>query len=274
MKFDAVTLAKSRKNPTEAANLLREYVQACILKSLHESRAFESISFVGGTALRFLYSLPRFSEDLDFSLESPANYTPLAWLEKLKRDLSFQGFEASLHFNDRKTVHTAWVRIANLLEPAGLSPRPDQKLAIRLEIDTKPPAGAQTERRMVNRYCLFGIRHHDLPSLMAGKIRTILTRPYAKGRDWFDVLWYASQIPAVTPNLLLLSNALAQGEAGAKRLTQAAAWKKSLLVKLDSLNFEALRADILPFLEREEDANAMTKENLHALLFQSHGEFG
>ncbi|MDP2790426.1 MAG: nucleotidyl transferase AbiEii/AbiGii toxin family protein, partial [Rectinemataceae bacterium] len=94
MKTDALRLAKSAHDPIEAGNLLREYVQARILGSLHESRAFESLSFVGGTALRFLYALPRFSEDLDFSLETPDGYDAARWLKKLKRDLEFQGFDA------------------------------------------------------------------------------------------------------------------------------------------------------------------------------------
>ena len=266
MKFEAVKLARSAGEPTRAANLLREYVQACILRSLHEARAFESLSFVGGTALRFLYLLPRFSEDLDFSLETPEAYAPVQWLGKLRRDLEFQGFETTVTFNEKKNVQVAWVRIADLLFPAGLSPRSDQKLAIKIEIDTKPPAGALLERRMVTRYALFGIRHHDLPSLMAGKIRAMLARPYAKGRDWFDLLWYGSRIPAVEPNMVLLSNALAQGNFTFSEPLHAQKWKEALSTTLDRMDLEALRIDAEPFLERREDAAAMTAENFRTLL--------
>lgn len=58
------------ENPTQKLNLMREYLQAVALRSLHESEAFKNLAFVGGTALRFIYSLARFSEDLDFSLEN------------------------------------------------------------------------------------------------------------------------------------------------------------------------------------------------------------
>jgi len=266
MKSDALKLAKSAREPVEAGNRLREYVQARILGSLHESRAFESLSFVGGTALRFLYALPRFSEDLDFSLETPESYKPAQWLGKLKRDLDFQGFDTAITFNDKNAVHVAWVRIADLLHPAGLSPRREQKLAIKLEIDTQPPAGASLERKMITRHVLFGIRHHDLPSLMAGKIRVMLTRPYDKGRDWFDLLWYGSQIPTVEPNLTLLSNALAQGKAGQAPAIHAQEWRQALTAKLESLDFEAIRADVEPFLERREDIAVMTAANLKEML--------
>lgn len=259
MKSDALRLAESAPDPVAAGNLIREYVQASILRSLHESRAFESLSFVGGTALRFLYNLPRFSEDLDFSLETPERYAPENWLKKLKRDLGFQGFDATISLNDKNVVQVAWVRIADLLYPASLAPSREKKLAIKLEIDTEPPAGARFETKMVTRYLLFGIRHHDLSSLMAGKIRAMLTRPYAKGRDWFDLLWYASQIPAVEPNMALLSNALAQVSPGHESAIQASEWKEALAAKLESLNFEALQADVEPFLERRADTAVLNE---------------
>lgn len=266
MKSEALKLAKSAQNPIEAGNLLREYIQALILRSLHESRAFESLSFVGGTALRFLYNLPRFSEDLDFSLEMPEDYKLAQWLEKLKRDLKFQGYDVAITLNDKNIMHVAWVRIVDLLFPAGLTPRKEQKLAIKLEIDTEPPAGARLESKMVNRHLLFGIRHHDLSSLMAGKIRAMLTWPYAKGRDWFDLLWYVSQIPAVEPNMSLLLNALAQGSPDNEVAIQASDWKDALATKLESLNFEALQNDVKPFLERGADTAVLNEFALRAAL--------
>lgn len=96
-------------------NIAREYLQAYALRSLHESGAFTSLSFVGGTALRFLFQLPRFSEDLDFSLEDTSGYQPELWLSKLKQDLHYAGFDTSITWNDRKTVHTVWVKTRKLL---------------------------------------------------------------------------------------------------------------------------------------------------------------
>ena len=72
MKEEAIAIAGEESDPSRRLNVLREYLQACILRSLHESEGFVQLSFVGGTALRFLYNLPRFSEDLDFTLEKSA----------------------------------------------------------------------------------------------------------------------------------------------------------------------------------------------------------
>ena len=88
MKEQAIDLVQIVQAPAEKLNILREYLQAFVMRSLHESEAFACLSFVGGTALRFVYDLPRFSEDLDFSLEEPTGYDPLQWLKKLKRDMT------------------------------------------------------------------------------------------------------------------------------------------------------------------------------------------
>ena len=74
MKEKALLLVKDIVDPTYKLNILREYLQAFTLRSLHESKAFQCLSFVGGTSLHFLFDLPRFSEDLDFSLENPQGY--------------------------------------------------------------------------------------------------------------------------------------------------------------------------------------------------------
>ncbi len=101
---------------------------------------------------------------------------------------------------------------------------------------------------------------------MAGKIYAMLTLPYAKGRDWFDLLWYASQIPALEPNKSLLSNALAQGNPGHDSAIQASEWKEALTAKLECLNLEALQADVEPFLEWREDSTALNEVALRAAI--------
>jgi len=265
MKQDALRLAASVTDPALKLNLLREYLQACALRSLHEADAFLNLSFVGGTALRFLFQLPRFSEDLDFSLELPENYAPEPWLAKMKRDFGYLGFAADITWNDRKTVNVAWIKVASLLMEAGISKRSDQKLAIKIEIDTRPPEGAVVEKRVLNRYVFFAVRHHDLSSLMAGKVRALLTRPFQKGRDWYDLLWYLAQVPPVQPNPVLLSNALAQpGDVNLYRPDLG--WKGSLRSILDTLDSGALRDDVAVFLEHPRDADLLTAEHFRQLL--------
>jgi hypothetical protein len=130
MKEQALALARTARDPGQALNLLREYLQTLALRSLHECEAFRPLAFVGGTALRFLHGLPRFSEDLDFSMVSAKGYSGMEWMAKVKRDMSLAGFDPLVTWNDRKAVHTGWIRLAGLLYEAGLSAMPEQKLAI------------------------------------------------------------------------------------------------------------------------------------------------
>lgn len=264
MKEQALALARRTEDPGQALNLLREYLQALVLRSLHESEAFRPLAFVGGTALRFLHGLPRFSEYLDFALVTAEGYAGQDWLAKVKRDLTLAGFVPEVTWNDRKVVHTGWVRLAELLHEAGLSGLPAEKLSIKVEIDTRPPAGARCERRIVTRHLIFLLQHYDLPSLLAGKLHAVLTRKYAKGRDWYDLMWYLSQRPPVVPNLDLLQAALDQTQ-GAGRF-DARSWRGLARDRLASLDLQAVVAEVEPFLERPRDAVLLTRDNLAALL--------
>jgi len=264
MKEEALALVRGVSDPGQALNRLREYLQAFVLRSFHESEAFRPLAFVGGTALRFLYNLPRFSEDLDFSLVSAEGYDGQKWMAKVKRDLALAGFNPEVTWNDRKVVHTGWVCVAGILHDAGLSAMPAEKLAIKLEIDTRPPAGARCERRVVTRHVTFLLQHYDLPSLLAGKLHAAITRKYAKGRDWYDLVWYLSQRPPVAPNLSLLQYALDQTQ-GAGRYN-AQSWIELVRDRLATLNLEAVCDDVSPFLERPQDSALLTRVNLEGLL--------
>ena len=97
------------------------------------------------------------------------------------------------------------------------------------------------------------VRHHDLPSLMAGKIHSVKARPYVKGRDWYDLVWYCSKTPRVEPNHALLQAALDQTEGSGSY--EAQRWREMLLALLDELDTKTIRDDVLPFLERSSDAD-------------------
>ena len=269
MKEQALALVRGLTDPGQALNRLREYLQTLVLRSFHEGEAFRPLAFVGGTALRFLHGLPRFSEDLAFSVVSAEGYAGRGWMAKVKRDLTLAGFDPEVTWNDRKTVHTGWVRVAGILHDAGLSGLPGQKLAIKVEIDTRPPAGARCERRLVTRHVTFLLQHHDLPSLLAGKLHAAITRKYAKGRDWYDLMWYLSQRPPVKPNRPLLQNALDQTR-GTGRY-DAHDWETLVRARLSAFDLEAIGDDVRPFLERPADAGLLTRDNLLGLLRSVRG---
>ena len=148
MKDRALQLA-GKAPPGQQRNVLREYLQAHVLYSLQLVRAFERIAFVGGTALRFLYGLHRYSEDLDFSLEHAKGYSFGRLLNRVESDLTNAGFDVTMHPHEGDPIHSAFVRLPGLLYEAGLSPHRTEKLSVKIEIDTRPPAGATTKTTLI-----------------------------------------------------------------------------------------------------------------------------
>ena len=111
MKERALAITHGATDPGQALNRLREYLQALVLRSFHESEAFRPLAFLGGPALRFLHGLPRFSEDLDFSVVSSGGYDGKEWMTKVRRDLTLAGFAPEVTWNDRRTVQVGWLRV-------------------------------------------------------------------------------------------------------------------------------------------------------------------
>ena len=71
-------------------NSLKEIFQEIALLGLWRAKFFEHAAFYGGTALRILYGLNRFSEDMDFSLlDHHISRRPLL----LDKEISFEDFE-------------------------------------------------------------------------------------------------------------------------------------------------------------------------------------
>lgn len=261
MKEIAIRNARKTTDPAQRLNQVREYLQAMVLRSMHEAGAFTALSFVGGTALRFLFDLPRFSEDLDFLLEG-SEYHPDSLAKKIERDLTRQGYAVEVRWKSERVVHVGWVRVAELLHELDLAGLREQNLSVKIEIDTNPPGGAQTEARLVRRHILVALRHHNLPSLFAGKVHALLTRPYTKGRDWYDLVWYLTQRPQPEPNAELLHNALSQSNIDLGDLP----WRDAVRAAVEQIDTVAAARDVAPFLEDAGEAQLLTRENLLSVL--------
>lgn len=268
MKEHLAALIRSSVSPLDARNLAREYLQALILQSLQRVGAMNTLAFHGGTALRFLYSLPRFSEDLDFALERNSNqYDFRGCLQSIRKEMEAQAYAVTLKVSDQKTVHSAFIRFTGLLHDLKLSPHQDEVLAVKLEVDTHPPSGAGMTTSLVRHHVLLNLHHHDRASLLAGKLHALLQRSHLKGRDLYDLLWYLSDRTWPAPNLTLLNNALAQTGWTNPILTENN-WRAVVREKLESISWNHALEDVRPFLALQRDADLLTKENLIQLLKQ------
>ncbi len=266
MKAFLEQLLKDATDPIASRNLVREYLQARILESLQRAGAMIPLAFHGGTALRFLYSIPRYSEDLDFALERPgADYDFRAYLRAIQDEFMKEGYEVVIKLNDKKAVNSAFVRFNHLLYELALSPHKDEVLAVKIEVDTNPPPGAGLDITIVRRHVTLRLQHHDRASLMAGKLHAIFQRRYVKGRDLYDLMWYLSDPDWPNPNLTLLQNALHQtGWNGP--VPDENNWWDILVRRLGNIDWKRGIADVKPFLERANEVDLLTRESFEKLI--------
>lgn len=266
MKDYLYTLVKQTNSPMDGRNMVREYLQARILGSLQRSGAMIPLAFHGGTALRFLYAHGRYSEDLDFSLEGDrGSYNLRSYLKAIRSDLSSEGYQVEIKLSDQRTVNSAMIRFQGLFYEMGLSPMRSEILAVKIDVDTNPPAGAGLETTVIRRYVVLQLHHHDKASLLAGKLHAILQRSYTKGRDIYDLLWYLSDPTWPEPNLILLNNALAQTNWAGDSLTKDN-WKGIVWERLKKQNWTNIIHDVQPFIEPGVDLNLLHLENFEQLL--------
>jgi len=266
MKEHLATIVRIAPTPIHGRNLAREYLQARILGTLQRAGAMIPLAFHGGTALRFLYASARYSEDLDFALEqAQSQYDFRAYLRAIQSAFTAEGYTLDLKVSDQKTVHSAFVRFRGLPYELELSPHRDEVLAVKIEVDTKPPAGAGLATTVIRRHVPLQLHHHDRASLLAGKLHAVLQRPYLKGRDLYDLLWYLSDPDWPAPNLTLLNNALQQTGWEAELLTEDN-WRKTVRRRLQAVAWEQVVDDVRPFLDSSGDAGLLTAENLKHVL--------
>ncbi|SLM18691.1 conserved hypothetical protein [uncultured spirochete] len=227
------------KSEIEEEQAVREITQELILAALGRTEFFKEAAFQGGTCLRVLYGLDRFSEDLDFALKerNPA-FEWEKYLGAVTEELAAYGYR--IEIQDR-SVRDAMVKKAFIKDDAIGKVLNFQyagktgvlgKIRIRLEVDSNPPAGSRYEIRYLDFPFISSVVAQTLPSLFAGKIHALLCRDYLKGRDWYDFLWYTARKTPI--NYTLLSSALAQ----------VGPWKGVDLSVDYSWCFEALRNKI------------------------------
>lgn len=266
MKEVLARLIEESPSPLKARNVMREYLQARILACLQREGAMVPLAFHGGTALRFLYALPRHSGDLEFTLEGePSTYGLERYAQAIETEFHREGYAIDAKRSEDRAVQNAWIRFPGLPFEMGLSGQKGEIFSVKLEVDTNPPEGAGLDTTVVRRHVTLQLYHHDQESLLAGKIHAILQRSFTKGRDLYDLLWYLSDPDWPAPNLTLLNNALTQTGWEGPPLTEGS-WRDVLRERIQDLAWRNVREDVAPFLERLEERDLLTRANLLRLL--------
>lgn len=243
-------------NAEEELMALKEITQDVALYSLYKSGFFQKAAFLGGTSLRILHGIDRFSEDLDFSTITPeVNFDLAKYLDDATLIMNAYGYDLSINKKDLddKAVQSRFLKDDSIKKVLTFKYFQDsrQKIKIKIEIDTNPPLGAVHGLSYVDFPEDFPVSAYDLPTLMAGKLHALLCRPYPKGRDWYDFLWYVSN--KVSPNLNFLNNALIQlGPWKGKKIEVNSLFlQKEMAKKIKSLDWKDLALDARKFLTME-----------------------
>ena len=249
------------KSVDDSVRALREIIQEVALLGLWRSKFFEHAAFYGGTALRILYGLDRFSEDLDFSLLEPSPDFNLArYTASLEEELSAFGFNVRVEMVDKaveSAVQSAFLKANTrnellVIETGG--ELAGQVLKVKIEVDTDPPTGFTTSTRYLLQPIPFAVRSYSLPDLFAGKMHALLFRRWknrVKGRDWYDFVWYAANHPQL--NLAHLDQRMRQtGHWSGDLPLSPAAFRELLSDSIDRLDVDQARNDVAPFVKDQQ----------------------
>lgn len=237
----------------EELNALKEITQEVALYSLHKAGFFNEACFIGGTALRILHGLDRFSEDLDFSLIRPTPTFSLdTYLKKSMQEMNAYGYDLSIDEKDLsdKNIQSRFLKDDSIKNVLTFKHAQDlrSKIKIKIEIDTNPPEAATLKSEYVDFPMDFQVQSYDLPSLMSGKLHALLCRPFVKGRDWYDFSWYVTK--GITPNYAQLTNALFQlGPWKGQNITVDEPFlREQLREKIETLKWKDVANDVRKFL--------------------------
>ena len=208
--------------------------------------------------MRILHKLPRFSEDLDFILKEPdPKFEWSGYLNQLLKGLEEFGLQSEVLDKSQmdQNIKKALLKdnsVTNQLSLAFYQGHPDRKLNIKLEIDINPPAGSNFEHSYLDFPLDFEVCHQDLSSNFSLKIHALLCRPYLKGRDWYDFIWYVKQ--NIRPNLPHLQAALIQyGPWKGQEIEIDADWlNHTLLEKVAAIDWSEATQDVERFLNTAE----------------------
>jgi len=245
-------------NQLEEEHAVKEIIQDIALYGLWRAGFFEVAAFQGGTSLRILHGMTRFSEDLDFILKK--SNVDFSWSPYLGGMVScFTEFGLKSEVLDKgkmdQRIKKALIKDNSIGQQLNLSfyqGNPAKKQKIKLEIDVDPPENSHFEYSYLDFPLDCEVCHQDLSSNFALKIHALLCRPFLKGRDWYDFNWYIKQ--GVRPNLSHLRSALFQwGPWQGQELVFDLKWlKHELTEKIVSIDWLEAATDVERFVIPQE----------------------
>ena len=258
--FDEMVAAYNPQNAEQRLNAQHQAMQHIVLAGLHKGGFFEHAAFYGGTCLRIFHNLPRFSEDMDFSLtEKNPNIHLENYFQAIQNVFAFTGKEVVI--TKKEKLNFGRVESAFLKEDTStydIAFRTEKTIKVKIELDTNPPLGFNTEQKLLMKPYSLMVRCFTLPDLFAGKMHALVYRNWKtriKGRDWYDFEWYIRfNIPLNFTHLQERIREFSGHEVSKEEFMQL------LRERLSTADINQVKEDVLPFVDRPSDLDIWSND--------------
>jgi len=254
--FDQMLSRYEIKTNDDNINAQHEVMQQVALAGLYRGGFFNKTAFYGGTSLRIFHGLERFSEDMDFSLlKKDKDFDLKDYFAPIKAEFKALGRDVIINKKEKKketNVESAFLKDDTSIY--NLQFRTERSIKIKIEVDTDPPPGFNTEHKLLLMPFSFMVRCYSLPDLYAGKIHALLFRAWRnriKGRDWYDFEWYVRNSAKLNIEHFN-QRAIQSGSVPSEGLTTNEL-RKMLKDKIMKTNIEMVKNDVKPFIKNQKE---------------------
>ena len=251
--YDQMVAEYQQQASTSTPNVEQEVMQKIALAGLSRGGFFKHAAFYGGTCLRLFHRLPRYSEDMDFTLREKNSDVHLEdFFPYIIEEFHLAGHEVVIQKKDRKMfgrVESAFLK--ENTEVFDIKFQTKKTVKVKIEMDTDPPLGFETEDLPLSRPYPFVVRCVALSDLYVGKMHALLYRNWktrVKGRDWYDFQWYvANSVPLNFEHLQKRIHEFNDEDITKERFMEM------LHEKLSTTDMEAVKQDVRGFIFDQRD---------------------
>lgn len=254
--FDQMLSKYEIRTQTDKLNAQHEVMQEIALAALYRAQFFDIAAFYGGTCLRIFHKLPRFSEDMDFSLlQKDDNFSLEPYFTAIENEFFAYGRQVEIVKKIKTnitSVESAFLK--DNTEIYNIQFKTEKTVKIKIEVDKNPPLQFNTEHKLLMLPFSFMTRCFDIPGLYAGKMHALLFRNWqgrVKGRDWYDFEWYVRNGHLLDFNHLK-ERALQKGYEDSEYFTPEI-FKTLLKEKISTTKIDQVIADVRPFIKNRDE---------------------
>ena len=250
----------AERRGTTGINVEQEAMQRIALAGLNRGGFFKHAAFYGGTCLRIFHQLPRFSEDMDFTLtEKTSNVHLENYFPAIIEEFQKAGLDVVIQKKDKKIFgcgESAFLK--ENTEAYDIKFQTKRTVKVKIEMDADPPLGFETEQNLLTEPYNVFTRCLTLPYLFAGKMHALLYRAWQrriKGRDWYDFQWYV--VKRVPLDFRHLQERIHEFSGNTVTKEQ---FMDMLHEKLASTDIDLVKQDVTPFVDNPEELDIWSND--------------